>query len=119
MAPKCTSKGKGKARAKMTTSGINQRQSLDRDCITGLISEPIRGLIRIYNVCGVNEEREWNLIYEIIFLDRVTTRRFSQFHLMWPHSSTRSSPFREWKDALRTYMGQMFDKTRDQMNNWR
>jgi len=27
--------------------------------------------------------------------------------------------FREWWAAFRSYMGQMFDKTRDQMNNWR
>jgi hypothetical protein len=33
--------------------------------------------------------------------------------------SSRSSPFREWWAAFRSYMGQMFDKTRDQMNNWR
>jgi hypothetical protein len=28
-------------------------------------------------------------------------------------------PFQEWWAAIRSYMGQMFDKTRDQMNNWR
>jgi hypothetical protein len=29
-----------------------------------------------------------------------------------------SSPLREWWAIFRSYMGQMFDKTRDQMNNW-
>jgi len=118
MAPKGSSKGKGKARAKMPTSGINRRLSLDRDRINGFISEHIRGLIRIYNVCGLKDEMAWDLFYDIIFLDPVTTRHFSQFRLMWPHFRSRSSPFREWWAAFRSYMGQMLDKTRDQMNNW-
>jgi len=121
MAPKGSHKGKGKstARAKMPTSVINRRLSLDRDSIKGFISEHIRGLIRIYNVCGVKDERAWDLFYDIICLDPVTTRHFSQFQLMWLHRRSRSSPFREWWAAFHSYMGQMSDKTRDQMNNWR
>jgi len=121
MAPKGSRKGKGKAtaRAKMPTSVINRRLSLDRDRIKGLNSEHIRGLIRIYNVRGVKDERALDLFYDIIFLDPVTTRHFSQFQLMWPHHRSRSSPFREWWAAFRSYMGQIFDKTHDQMNNWR
>jgi len=121
MAPKGSPKGKGKAtaRAKMPTSVINRRLSLDRDRIQGFISEHIRGLIRIYNVCGIKDERAWDLFYDIIFLDPVTTRHVSQFQLMWPHRRSRSSPFLEWWAAFRSYMGQMFEKTRDQMNNWR
>jgi len=119
MAPKGSSKGKGKARAKMLTSVMNRRMSLDRDRIKGFISEHICGLIRIYNVCGVKDERAWDLFYDKIFLDPVTTRHFSQFQQMLPHRRSRSSPFREWWAAFCSYMGQMFDKTRDQMNNWR
>ena len=119
MAPKGSRKGKGKARAKMPTSVINRRLSLDRDRIKGFISEFIRGLIRIYNVRGVKDERSWDLMYDIIFLDRVMTHHFSQFQLMWPHCRSRSSPLREWWAALCSYMAQVFDKTRDQMNNWR
>jgi hypothetical protein len=118
MAPNGSSKGKGKARAKMPTSVINGRLLLDQDRIQGFISEHIRGLIRIYNVCGVMDARAWDLFYDIIFLDPVTTRHFSQFQLMWPHRTSRSSPFREWRAAFRSYVEQMFDKTRDQMNNW-
>jgi len=118
MAPKGSSKEKGKARAKMPTLVINRRLSLDRDCITGFISEHIRGPIRIYNVCGIMDERAWDLFYDIFSLDPVTTRHFSQFQLMWPHHRSSSSHFREWWAALRSYMGQMFDKTRDQMNDW-
>jgi hypothetical protein len=119
MAPKGSSKGKGKARAKMPTSVINRRLSLDWDRIQGVISEHIRGLIRIYNVCRVKDERAWDLFYDILFHNPVTTRLFSQFQLMWLHRRSRSSPFREWWAAFRSYMGQMFDQTRDQMNNWR
>jgi hypothetical protein len=103
----------------MPTSVINRRMSLDRDRIKGFISEHIRGLIQIYNVWGVKDERAWDLFYDIIFLDPVMTRHFSQFQLMWPHPRGRSSPFREWWAAFRSYMGQIFDKTCDQMNNWR
>jgi hypothetical protein len=119
MAPKGSSKGKGKARAKMPTSVINRRLSLDQDHIKGFISEHIRGLLRIYNVCSIKDERAWDLFYDIIFLDPVTTCHFSQFQLIWPHRRCRSSPFREWWAAFRSYMGQMFDTTHDQMNNWR
>jgi len=121
MAPKGSRKGKAKAtaKAKMPTSVINRSLSLDRDCIKGFISEHIRGLIQIYNVCGVKDERAWDLFYDIIFLDPVTTHHFSQFQLMWPHRRSRSSPFREWWSVFRSYMGQILDKTRHQMNNWR
>jgi len=119
MALKGSRKGKGKAtaRAKMPTSVINRRVSLDRDRIKGFISEHIRGLIWIYNVRGVKDERAWDIFYDIIFLDPVTTRHFSQFQLMWPHRRSRSSPFREWWAVFCAYMGQMLDKPRDQMNN--
>jgi len=76
MARKGSSKGKGKARAKTLTSVINGHHSLDRDRITGFISEHHRGLIRIYNVCRVNDESAWDLFYDIIYLDPVTTSHF-------------------------------------------
>jgi len=121
MAPRGSCKGMGKAtaRATMPTLVINQHLVLDRDCIKGFISEQIRGLIQISNVCSIKDDKAWDLFYDIIFLDPVTTRHFSQFQLMWPHHRSRSSPFREWWAAFRSYMGQMFDKTRNEMNNWR
>jgi hypothetical protein len=103
----------------MPTLVINRCLSLDLVHGKGLISEHIRGLIRIYNVCGVQDERAWDLFHDIIFLDPVTTRHFSQFQLTWPHRRSSSSPFREWWAAFRSYMGQMFHTTHDQMNNWR
>jgi len=97
MAPKGSRKGKGKptAKAKMPTSVINWRLSLDQDRIKGFIWEHIRGLIWIYNVCGVKDERAWDLFYDIILLDPVKTHHISQFQLMWPHRRSRRSPFRE------------------------
>jgi len=121
MAPKDSRKEKGKAtgRAKMPASVINRRLSLDRDQIMGFMSEHIRGLIRIYNVRSIKDERAWDLFHDTLFLDPVTTRHFSQFQLMWPHPRSRSSPSQEWWAAFRSYMGQMFGKTSDQMKNWR
>ena len=121
MAPKGSRKGKGKAtaRAKMPTLVINRHRSLDWDRIVGFISEHIRGLIVLYYVRGVEVQRAWHLIYDIIFFDPVTTRQFSQFQLMWPHRRSRSSPFWEWWAVFRSYMGQIFDNTCNQMTNWR
>jgi len=121
MPPKGSPNEKGNAtgRAKIPTSVINPPHWLDRDCIKAFISDDIRGLIRKYNVCGVKDERAWDLFNDIIFLDAITTCHFSQFQLMWPHGRSRSSPFREWWAAFRSYMGQMLDKTCDQMNNGR
>jgi len=119
MEPNSSCKGKGKARAKMATSGINRGLLLDRDRIKGFILQHILGLRRIYNVRGVKGARAWDLFYDIIFLDPVTTCHSSQCQLLWQHCRTRSSPFREWWAAFRSYMGQMFDNARDQMHNWR
>jgi hypothetical protein len=38
---------------------------------------------------------------------------------MWPQHRWRSSPFRDCWAVFCSYIGQMFDKTRDQMSNWR
>jgi len=84
----------------------------------GFISESIRGLIQVYKVCGIQDVRAWDLLYDISCLDPVMTHRLSQFQLMWPHRRCRSSSVREWWAAFRSYMGQMFDETHDQMTNW-
>jgi hypothetical protein len=70
------------ARAKMPTLVINRRLPFDRDRIHGFISECIFGLILIYNVNGVKDETAWDIFYDIIFLDPVTTCYISQFQLM-------------------------------------
>jgi len=78
----------------MPTSVIIHRLSLDLNHIEGFILEHTCGLIRIYNVCSIKDERAWDLFYVIIFLDPVITRHFSQFQLMWPHRRGGSSPGR-------------------------
>jgi hypothetical protein len=82
MAPKGSSKQKGKATVKMPTLVSNRRLSFDQDRIKGFILEHICGLIRIYNVCDINDERAWDLFYDIIFLHPVTTHHCSQFQLL-------------------------------------
>jgi hypothetical protein len=79
MAPNGSRKGKGKetARATMPTSVINKRLSLNQDSLKRFISDQIRGLKRIYNVCGGKDERAWDLVDDIIILDPVMTRDFS------------------------------------------
>jgi len=121
MAQKGSRKGKGKetARAKMLTLVLNQRLSLHQDRIKGFISENCLGLIPMYNVCGVKDERAWDLFYDIIFLHPVPTLHFSHFQLRLLHRVRRSSPFQQWWADFRRYMGQMYDKTWDQMNIWR
>jgi len=117
MAPMGSSKGRRKTGAKMPTSGINRSLSLNQDRKKGFISEHIHGLIWTYNVCGVKNGRALDLIYDIIFLDPVRNRHFSQFQQIGPQRRSRSSPFREWWAAFRSYMGQMIDTTRDQIKN--
>jgi hypothetical protein len=121
MVPKgsCKEKGKANARAKMPTSVINECLLFNRDQIKGLISEHICGLKWIYNVCGTTDDHTWDLFYDIIFVDTVLTRHVSQLQLMWPHRRSSSSPLWECWAAFHSYMGQMFDKTCDQMNNGR
>jgi len=121
MAPKESRKKKGKSidRAKMPTSVKNWRFALDSDHTNKFISEYICGLIRIYNVCGINGERSRDLFADIRFLNPVTTRHVSSFHLIQLHSWCRCSPCRDWWEAFRSDMGKLFDKTCKQMNNWR
>jgi hypothetical protein len=101
MAPKGSHKAERKATARVISS------------------EHICGLIQIYTVCGLQDERAWDLFYDTIFLDPITTRHISQFQLMWPHRRSRSSPFQEWWAVFHSYIGQMIDKTHGQMNYWR
>jgi len=121
MAPKgsCNWMGKATARAKMSTSVINQHLSLVRGCIKGFISEHIQGLIQIYDICATKYETSWDMFYDIHCFDSVTTGSCSQFQLMWLHRRSRWSPFLEWWAVCSSYMGQMFDKTCNKMINRR
>jgi hypothetical protein len=93
-------KGVATATAKMPTSVIDRHLLLDQDNINKFIPEHNHELIQIYYACGVKDERALDLVYDMIFLDPVTTRHFSQFQLMWPRRRSRSSPAREWWAAF-------------------
>jgi len=112
MAQKSSRNGKWKATARTKTpwSNINRRLALDPDRTEGFISGHICGLIRINNVWGIKDERAWDLFNDIIFLDPVTTRHFSQFQLMWPHCRSRSSPFQKWWAAFPHIWGKCLTK---------
>jgi len=116
---KCKIKRMATARANLPTSIINWRRSLVRDHLKQFISEHIHGLIPIFNVSFCKGERAWDLFYDIIILDPVTTHHSWQFQLILLHWSRSRSHFGEWWADFGSYMGQMFDKTRHQMNNWR
>jgi len=75
-APKGSSKGKVKARAKMPTSIVNGRLLLDWYRIMGFMSEYLYELRRIDNVRGVNHDRAWDLFCDLILLDPVTMSKF-------------------------------------------
>ena len=49
---------------------------LDEDRIKGFILEYIHGLILIYNGYGLADERAWDLFFDIILLDTVTTHHY-------------------------------------------
>ena len=84
MAPKASRKEMGNetAGAKMPTMDTYRDLILDRDSLKVFISKHIHAEIRIYNVCGIKDERAWDLFYDIIILDPVTTRQQSQLQLM-------------------------------------
>jgi hypothetical protein len=73
MAPNGTNKGKGKGTTKSPASVMNQRVSLDRDCIPEFSIPHFRGLIGINIVYLIKVELAADLLHDIVFLDPVTT----------------------------------------------
>jgi len=84
---------KGNSRAKMRTTDMNRPLWLDRDRIQWFISEHIHGLIYIYIVCSIKHDSAWDLCYDVIILDPVTTHHISQFHPLWPHCRSKEFAF--------------------------
>jgi len=110
----------GKARAKMPTSVINGRLSLDLDHIMKFIPEYILGLFRIYNVYSIKHSKTGDLVHDVFFLDTVMTNHISQFHQTWPHCRWRSWPFQTWGAAFRLDIWRTIYKTCDQTSHcWR
>lgn len=60
----------------MPTLVINRSLSLDWDSIKGFLALLFRGLMRISNDCGVNQNSAWDKFYEIMFCDPVMIHHF-------------------------------------------
>jgi hypothetical protein len=71
MAPQGSREGQRKATARgiVPTAVINRHLSFNWESIKGRISKLIIGLIQILHVCGVKNQRAWDIFYDIIFLD--------------------------------------------------
>lgn len=85
----------------MPTSVVNWHRLLDWDCIQQFILQYIHGLVQIQNVWRVQDEPAWDLVYDTICIDVVTTRHFSQYLLMCPHHTSRCVTFCKWWAAFR------------------
>ena len=112
-------KAKGNCYGTMPTAVINRCLLLDCDHIVGIILEHVRGFIQINKVCSFKDQYAWDLFYDIIILDPVTTHHVSHFRLMWQHRRSSRLPVWEWWAAFHSYMVQMFYSTHNQMNIWR
>jgi hypothetical protein len=82
------------------------------------MAEHIRGLIRMYAIHGVKDDGAIDLMYDILFLDPVTTRHFAQFQGMWKQRASTQPRHIEWWSGFRAFLRDCFDKTRVQMNRY-
>lgn len=99
------------------TDSIKERLHLD-GFIKQLIAEHIRALIRIYAIGGVKDPEALDLMYDILFIDPVTTRHFWQFQGMWKHRGSNETQYKAWWDAFMAFLRDCFDTTRRQMNRY-
>jgi hypothetical protein len=82
------------------------------------LAEHIRGLIRIYGLGGIKSDGALGLLYDILFIDNITTNHFSQFQEMWTHRSSELPEHVEWWSVFRAFVRDCFNTTRDQMNRF-
>jgi len=82
----------------------------------------IRALIRIYGLRGMKSDGTVGLMYDILFVDNITTHHFEQFQPMWPeHRSsddTDDPEHEEWWKVFRGFLRDCFTKARVQMNKY-
>jgi hypothetical protein len=72
-----------------------------------VMSEHVRPMIRIGGIKDSLVDRIW---YEIIFLDPLTTRHFSQFQNMWDRRESRDQPFLEWWTQFKALIGNCIER---------
>jgi hypothetical protein len=82
------------------------------------MAEHIRGLIWMYAIHGVKDDGAIDLMYDILFMDPVTTRHFRQFQGMWKQRASTQPRHIEWWSGFRAFLRDCFDKTRVQMNRY-
>jgi len=82
------------------------------------LAEHIRGLIRIYGLRGINSDGLLGLLYDILFIDNITTDHFSQFQEMWTHRSSEVPEHMEWWSVFRAFVCSCLSKTHEQMNRF-
>ena len=82
------------------------------------LAEHIRGLIRIYGLHGIKSDGALGLLYDILFIDNITTDHFSRFQGMWIHRYSVVPEHVEWWSVFRAFVRDCFNKTREQMNRF-
>jgi len=83
------------------------------------LAEHILGLIRMYAISGMGDIRAWDLIYDILFLDPITTPHFAQFQWLWSHRRENSGDNFQWWNLFKGFFGGCLGKTQEQMNHYR
>jgi hypothetical protein len=72
------------------------------------IASHIRALIRIYGLAGIKSDGTTGLMFDILFIDNITTDHFGQFQELWPEhraSDDLENPeHQEWWKVFRGFL---------------
>ena len=60
------------------------------------LAEHIWGLISIYGLRGLKSDGAFGLMYDIIFIENITTDHFGRFQKMWGHHDSEVTEYKEW-----------------------
>jgi hypothetical protein len=83
-----------------------------------IMAEQVRAMIRMYGMGGVKDGATDQLLYEILFLDSLTTRHFGRFQPMWEHRTSNQPPFLEEWTQFRALVRDYLDKTQASNNRY-
>ena len=82
------------------------------------LAEHIRALIRNYGLRGIKSDGSDGLLYDILFLDNITTDHFAQFQPMWENRYSEDPGHKKWWKTFRGFVRDCFNKSRDQINDF-
>ena len=82
------------------------------------LAERVRGLISIYGLRGLKSHGTFGLMYDIMFIDNITTVHFRQFQRMWGHHDSKEQEYQEWWRVFKDFLRDCFNKARQQMNRY-